>query len=91
MGMYGGEQGLGQRDEDMAPMPKTEVVLTSSRRARARENSRSEGAEAPLPNRLSRKVAPSGFEEVVPGICCRMTESAGTEIVRSESGLRASV
>jgi hypothetical protein len=64
--------------ELILPIPRDEDVLTSSRRSRAREKSLSVGADSPVPNRLSRKVAPSGLEPVVPGILVTMTEFAGT-------------
>lgn len=62
----------------IAPIPKVEDVRTSCRRSSERANSRLLGAEDPAPNRLSRKVAPSGLEPVVPPISSRIVELAGT-------------
>lgn len=78
IGEYGGVHGEGQSEEERAPMPNKEVVRTSSRRSRASEKSLWLGAEVPDPNRLSRKVAPSGSELVVPGTLLRIRELAGT-------------
>lgn len=62
----------------IAPILKVEDVRTSCRRSSERANSRLLGAEGPEPNRLSRKVAPSGLELVVPPISSRIVELAGT-------------
>ena len=61
-------------------MLRNEVVRTSSRRPRAKEKSFCVGADVPDPKRLSRKVAPSGFEPVVPGILLNIIEFSGTEV-----------
>lgn len=68
----------GQNDVEIAPIPSVEEVRTSSLRSSESEKSRSEGAETPEPNRLSRKVAPSGAPEVEPAILLKMIELAGT-------------
>ena len=78
MDEYGGEQGAGQSCESMAPRLRRDVVRTSSLRPSDNENICKVGAERPEPNKLSRNVAPSGLEPVVPGIVDRMTEFAGT-------------
>lgn len=67
----------------IAPIPKVEDVRTSCRRSRERANNRLLGAEDPEPNRLSRKVAPSGLEPVVPPISLRIVELAGTTSIIS--------
>lgn len=78
MGIYVGLQGWGQSAFEIAPMPNDDAVRTSSRRAKESEKSLSEGAESPLPNKLSKKVAPSGFPVVEPAISLRIMEFAGT-------------
>lgn len=78
MGMYDGEQGEGQSWVDTVPMPRKEAVRTSSRLARASEKRRWVGAYMPAPKRLSRKTAPSGSDEVPPGMVLRMVDAAGT-------------
>lgn len=71
----------------MAPMPIVELVRTSSSRASESDKSRSEGAEEPEPKRLSRKVAPSGSEPVVPPMVSRIVEAAGTvRYISNDSG-----
>lgn len=78
MGIYEGEHGAGQYRSYVDPMVRRDRVRTSSRRSRARLKTRCVGANVPEPKRLSRKVAPSGFDEVVPGIWLEMIELAGT-------------
>lgn len=81
IGIYVGVQGDGQSVLETAPIPNEEVVRTSSRLARETENIRCVGADNPEPKRLSRNVAPSGSDPVVPAIWPLMTELAGTDQV----------
>lgn len=54
-----------------------EYVRESCGRWREREKYRCDGADAPAPKRLSRNVAPSADEPVVPGMDFVMSELAG--------------
>lgn len=83
MGSHFGVHGGGQTRESTSPIPKLERVRTSSLRSRESEKYRFVGADAPAPKRLSRKVAPSGEEPVVPGIVSVMSELAGTGVSES--------
>lgn len=76
--MNSGRHGSGQYAFSTEPIVRRENVRTSCRRSSASENIRCVGAYCPDPNKLSRKVAPSGFDVVVPGIRDDMTEFAGT-------------
>jgi hypothetical protein len=60
-------------------MDRLDSVRESSRRASDNPSNRLVGAEGPEPNRLSRNVAPSGLEVVVPGMASSMMELAGTD------------